>query len=746
MYYAHSAQDLDESHWQGLKHHLEAVADRAKQSAEKFDAGAWAHVAGLLHDIGKYSDAFQGRLRGEVSRVDHSTAGAQMAAERWPTGGKLIAFCVAGHHAGLANGENGGSVSALADRLARTDIPALAQAWTDEIPLPDALSAPGLKTRDSARTGFQFAFFTRMLFSCLVDADYLDTEAFYAHLEGRKSARGDGAALAALKEKLDERLAEIAAEARQNLTDVNRQRAEILDHVRGKAALEPGLFSLTVPTGGGKTLTSLAFALDHAVAHGLDRVVYVIPFTSIVEQTAGVFRDALGEAAVLEHHSAFDDDEIEKREARDKLRLAMENWDAPIVVTTAVQFFESLFANRPATCRKLHNIARSVVILDEAQTLPLPLLHPCVAALDELALNYRTSVVLCTATQPALAEAAELPDGGFEGGLRNLRELAPEPRRLYTAFRRVTVVQETAPLDDAALAQRLMAERQVLCIVNNRLHARALYDAIGDGEGALHLTTLMCARHRSAVLARIKQNLEAGKPCRLVATSLIEAGVDVDFPTVYRAAAGIDSIAQAAGRCNREGRRAPDESRVVVFEAPDWTAPAALRQFAAVGRGVLRRHDDPLSLAAVGDYFREVYWQKEQGPRSELDAANILGRLGERARSLDFPFEDVARDFRVIESGLDTVIVPWDDIAKKALRDLEHAERAGAIARRLQPYVVQLPPKARAALLAAGAAATVRPDDFGAQFIRLENTELYKDEVGLTWDDPTYRSAVELVV
>ena len=268
-----------------------------------------------------------------------------------------------------------------------------------------------------------------MLFSALVDADYLDTEEYFAELQGVPRPRGRHPTLAELRRRLNGHLDRLAAGAEAG--PVNDLRQEVLAHMRGKAAEPPGLFTLTVPTGGGKTLTSLAFALEHARRHGLARVIYVIPYMSIIEQTAEVFRKALrGDDKedpdfVIEHHSTFDEDRVSEREAKEKLRLAMENWDAPIIVTTAVQFFESLFGNRPSRCRKLHNVASSVIILDEAQTLPLQYLRPCVAALDELARNWRTSVVLCTATQPALAKS-----NGFCGGFENVRELAPDPERL----------------------------------------------------------------------------------------------------------------------------------------------------------------------------------------------------------------------------------------------------------------------------------------------------------------------------
>src|SRR5690554_3554117 len=299
----------------------------------------------------------------------------------------------------------------------------------------------------------------------------------------------------------------------------------------------------------------------------------------------------------------------------------MQNWDAPIIVTTSVQFFESLFANRPSRCRKLHNIANSVVILDEVQTLPLKLLRPCVTLLNELALNYKTSLVLCTATQPALNK-----EQGFLHGFENVKELAPNPIELYEKLRRVNV-RHIGTLSDEELAAEFEVKDQLLCIVNNRRHARALYQAIEHLPGTFHLTTLMYAKHRSEVLAEIRQTLKAGKPCRVVSTSLIEAGVDVDFPLVLRAEAGLDSIAQAAGRCNREGRRGHDDSEVLVFATanPDWAPPTELKQFAQAFRTVEPRYrEDLLAPEAIRAYFHELYWQKGA---SELDAHDLLGML-----------------------------------------------------------------------------------------------------------------------
>lgn len=735
-FYAHSLPAADESRWHTLADHLLATAQRAHEFAQAFPAGNLAYIAGLLHDVGKYTDRFQQRLRGAAHSVDHSTWGARIASERYEVWGSLIAYAIAGHHAGLANGRSEGTRTPLRDRLA-SELHQLWSGWEGEIALPPAAEGPKGFQVVRERRAFQLAFLGRMIFSCLVDADYLDTEAFFDRAENRCLRRsGKLPSLTALRERLDAKLAGFRADK-----PINELRAEILRTVRQRAEFPPQIFSLTVPTGGGKTLASLAFALDHAIAHGLRRVIYVIPFTSIVEQTAAVFRDAfgdLGEAAVLEHHSAFVDDKNRKPEAREKLQLAMENWDAPVVVTTAVQFFESLFADRPSRCRKLHNIASSVVIFDEAQMLPLPVLRPCVAALDELARNYRTSVVLCTATQPAL-EAPELKDGFAE-----VRELAPDPKRLAEQLKRVRI-RHIGTVDDEQLAQIIAERPQVLCIVNNRRHARVLFEAIADRPGARHLSTLMCAKHRSKVLAEVRQALKDGEPCRLVATSLIEAGVDVDFPTVLRAEAGLDSIAQAAGRCNREGSRPPTDSEVLIFASGDqWAPPPELQQFAAAAREILRHHgEDPLSPDSIDAYFRLLYWQKGT---AQLDGKNLLGLLA--AKDIrDLPFETLATEFRMIDNTQMPVIVPYDDTAREALRALKHAERVGGIARTLQPYVVQLPRQGYEALHAAAAIQPVAMEKFGEQFMELVWwPHAYDESFGLRWDDPVFNNSEAFMI
>ena len=747
-YYAHSGASEDREHWHWLSEHLHHTGARAAGFLDAVGGADIGRVAGLLHDLGKYTREFQDRLSGGHRRVNHSTAGAKVAVDRYGKLGKMLAYCIAGHHAGLANGVNGEQTTALEARLAEK-VPSPDPIWELEIALPANLPSPRLKPRDPDTAGFCAAFFIRMLFSALVDADYLDTETYFARLQGALKPRGQHPTLAELQGRLNAYLDKLAAGT--EASSVNDLRQEVLAHVRGKAVEPPGPFTLTVPTGGGKTLTSLAFALDHARRHGLARVIYVIPYMSIIEQTATVFRTALrgGDAEepdfVIEHHSTFDEDRIGRREAKEKLRLAMENWDAPIIVTTAVQFFESLFGNRPSRCRKLHNVANSVVILDEAQTLPLQYLRPCVTALDELARNWRTSVVLCTATQPALAQS-----NGFPDGLEGVRELAPEPKRLYRALKR-TRVHHAGELDDAALAERMRESQQSLCIVNTRRHARELYERMADAKGAAHLTTLMCARHRREKLGIVRERLRSGAPVRLVATSLVEAGVDLDFKVVWRAEAGLESIIQAAGRCNREGRAAMGD--VFVFKPSDEEGhkpPPEIGQFADAARSVMQSHlDDPMSLDAIDAYFRKLYWVKGD---DALDAKDILRLLRERGRSLDFPFETIAGKFRLIETAMAPIIVPWtgtngrDDTVKRLLDELRRVERPGRIARRLQPYVVQIPPRIRSNLLETGAANVVRKADFDYQFVVLSNLDLYRPESGLTWDDPEFRTIEGLLL
>lgn len=760
--FAHSLPDNSRDRWEPLSHHLEAVGARAAEFAMVFGWSAMARVAGQLHDIGKVSVQFQEYLEGKRSSGgDHSSAGALVATERYVgLGGKLLATIIAAHHAGLVDGVG------LARRLDafKDKVPEGWEAHAGALATGETL-APAHPFKQIDSPGFSKSFLFRMLFSCLVDADFLETERFYACARNEPVERGSDTHLATFRDRLRDDM----ALRRSDRTPLNRLRAEILDHAVGRAAQPSGLFTLTVPTGGGKTLASLSFALEHAVRHDLRRVIYVIPYTSIIEQTAQVFRSALDAYDdILEHHASFDWEQSanarlnaddEGPNGLRKLQRAAENWDVPIVVTTAVQFFESLFADRPSRCRKLHNIAGSVVILDEVQTLPIHLLRPAMAALDELALNYRTSIVLCTATQPALRVMDNalplLPNKkpiGFD--ICADRELAPDPPRIYRALRRVDVERCATKIPDGAIAARFAEQPRMLCIVNSRRHARDLFAAIRDQPGAVHLSTLMCARHRRTILEKLRIDLKNDAPVRLIATSLIEAGVDIDFPEVWRAAAGLDSITQAAGRCNREGKL-PTLGRVVVFEpeSPNAAPPHELKIRWQAARQTLAKHDDVLGLDAIADFYRELYWTK--GPDA-LDAVKvgdyrgILAAVGEQATGLDFPFKSIAQGFRLIDDIMEAVVVPWrdcldDDAAETLLARLAAQDRPRRDdLRQLQQYVVPVPKRTRDKWLAAEILKPIHPK-LGDAILRLANLDQYDSETGLRLDEAERRADQNII-
>ncbi len=718
--FAHSRPECPIDHWELLSDHLFNVGNAAKINADSFGAGTLARIAGLLHDLGKVKPEFQARLAGSSIRASHSGEGARYAQEKYGPLGRMLAYCIAGHHAGLANGVGRSDArpnTPLDERLKQVNRIELPD-WLD---IPDPERPAPLEGFGQTFPHFEVQFFIRMLFSALVDADFIETERFYT----LDAPRGWSGSLNNLRVALDVYLSRFASAE----GTVNQLRAEVLNGAAHSAAEPPGLFSLTVPTGGGKTLSSLRFALDHALHYELRRVVYVVPFTSIIEQTADVFRYALQDAdAVLEHHSAFDFQRIDDEDKVERLKLAAQNWDRPIVVTTAVQFFESLFANRTSKCRKLHNIARSVIVFDEAQSLPLPFLRPCLAAIQELARGYGCSAVLCTATQPAIyhEDGLKAPEALLRA---DTREIAPDPSRLYDHLKRVKVVQ-LGTLTNADLVEQVR-HRSALVIVNNKKQARALFDEL-RGEGVFHLTTNMTAAHRHAVLEEVRERLP-NELVLLIATALVEAGVDLDFPEVWRAVAGIDSIAQAAGRCNREGKL--DSGRVFVFSPEDgYPPPKELERNAEIALRVMDEHADPLSPEAVNAYFKALFWSSA----AELDSRSVMERICDNGNQIDYPFADIAADFSLIEDYTMPLILgagPWGMDAY-ARRLLDNSPHAGAIARALQRYTIGVPPKILRALIEVNAASIVRREEFGEQFVVLDNNRLYDNEAGFSPERP----------
>lgn len=673
---AHKTEDDRE---QTVLEHLTGTAGLCAGFASVFGAEEQGELAGLAHDIGKYSDAFQRRLSGGP-KVDHATAGA---VECQKLHQPYAAFAVAGHHSGLPDG---GSRTDTADqgtflgRMNRFSAGKLEpyDAWRQELSLPTA-PLPHLDPSQS-----EGMFFTRMLYSCLVDADFLDTETFMA---GHEADRGGGDSM----EELERRLQAYISPWFPPKNKLNKQRCAILDRCSEQGETQaPGLFTLTVPTGGGKTVASLAFALRHARARGLKRVIYVIPYTSIIEQNAQVFRDILGPENVLEHHSGLlYDMENEADPKQIRLAKATENWDMPVVVTTAVQFFESLYANRSSKCRKLHNLAKSVIIFDEAQMLPLPYLRPCVYAIAQLVKHYGVSAVLCTATQPSLGALFQefLPS-------RPLVELCPPGTCQSDVFRRVTFHREGV-LTNEALAQQLNALPQVLCVVNRRKSAQEIFHLL-ESDGSFHLSTLMYPAHRKAILEKIRARLRENLPCRVVSTSLIEAGVDVDFPAVFREEAGLDSILQAGGRCNREGKRSAADSSVNIFQS-ETPAPALFCQNIKAGRIAMDHSDSPDSSEAITRYFHELL---DLNGKEGQDQDGILPLMEDPLTLM--PFQEVARRFHLIQSETRTVYIPQGDGAILAQR-LRAGERSRSLFRALGQYGVSVYPDHFAALDRVGA-------------------------------------------
>lgn len=682
-----------------LEDHLRSVGSLSGMFANAFGGQTWGYLAGLWHDLGKYHSAFQHKIKlqsgydpeahleGFAGRVNHSSAGALLAVQRLREQfgedgvviARLLAYGIAGHHAGLTDywPKDGLDKMPLSKRLEESHL-------LDETlkirGIPPDILLPTVQPDIRVLKQRDLSLFIRMIFSCLVDADFLDTEQFMTPEKAVNRAQYPHCK--ELKTTFDDHMKRVAADAAQ--TPVNRRRADVLKWCRSAGAEAPGLFSLSVPTGGGKTLSSLAFAMEHAVRHGKDRIIYVIPYTSIIEQTADVFRHIFGEA-VLEHHSNLDP---EKETV--KGRLAAENWDAPLVVTTSVQFFESLFASRTSRCRKIHNITNSVVILDEAQLLPPDFLYPILDVIRELQKNYGVTFLFCTATQPALG-SRRTADFNFKG-LDSVREIVPDREGLYRQLKRVEIrlpADWNSPTTWPELANELLELPSVLCVVNTRKDCRELVRLLPSDT--VHLSALMCGEHRSRVIRTIREKLRNGEGLRVVSTQLVEAGVDLDFPVVYRAMAGLDSIAQAGGRCNREGLK--PSGIVRIFIPPNDPPPGHLLQAAQSTKEALHGFaGDPLGPERFEAFFRLLYWAKgDEG----LDRKKIRELL-KNDRDFKFCFRSAAREFQMIDEAKNAaVFVRYDpDGNGGSLQWIEMLKSKGPekwLLRKLQRYTVTIP-------------------------------------------------------
>lgn len=713
-YFAHSLEGKNPAEWQRLDVHLKNVANLAKQFAESFGSGDWAYLAGLWHDIGKFLPEWQEYIHQQKSsRPNHSTVGAILSFKQYKQHplARVLGYIIAGHHAGLPDwlpdAAGGDLVSRLYEnsldrKLNTNELDKVKKELLTEpyINVPIAKISPlNIKTsEDMARKQEHFHLWIRMLFSCLKDADCLDTENF---VKPDKSAlRGNDISIGDLKKQFDGFM-----DKKRNLsTPINKQRDDILNICRKKAQLPSGFFSLTVPTGGGKTLSSMAFALEHAFKYRKSRIIMAIPYTSIIEQTAKVYKYGtdyeeeikkaiennnmlFGEDVVLEHHSNIDPDK-----ENDKSKLASENWDAPIIVTTNVQLFESLFASRTSSCRKLHNIINSVIILDEAQMLPPEYLKPILSVLRGLVEHFGVTVLICTATQPVLCGKIGSGQSVFEG-LSNVIEIVDNSERYVKAFKRVEIVLPNLDvcMEWEDVAKQLIQYEQVLCVVNMRQDCRILHSLMP--QDTIHLSANMCGEERSETISLIKQKLKKSEPVRVISTQLVEAGVDIDFPVVYRALAGLDSIAQAAGRCNREGtlNAKGQMGKFVIFQPPKPSPVGLLRKGEDSAKTILRSNTlQELQPSLFMEYFKQFY-----ASVNDFDKPKFQERLVQESNDFKFQFRTFAQEFQLINNIAQQSIIVWykgkEINSVDLIEDLRKKGPERWIIRRLQRFIVNIP-------------------------------------------------------
>jgi CRISPR-associated endonuclease/helicase Cas3 len=657
-YIAHKTNEQE----QLLIDHLKGCSDLARSFACEFGADDIVSIIALFHDIGKYSYKFQKRIQGNNIQVDHSTAGGKLLYEKNKNFmGLIAAYCIFGHHGGLPNGGSKSQPSAgeLYARLEKET-----EDYSDYINDLAGIDPNLNKPCIDINNGFQAAFFTRMIYSCLVDADWIDTEKFMVG----KQPRGQCVEIADLWQKF-----KLSIEKYQSPEcHLNVLRNELLHNCLDAANRKTGLFTLTAPTGSGKTISSMAFALKHAVLSGKRRIIYVVPYNTIIEQNAEVFEKILGTENILQHHSGITYDNDENSPEYKKL-LATENWDSPIIVTSSVRFFENLFSNRPSDCRKLHNITRSVIVFDEAQMIPLPYLVPCVETIKELVHNYQCTAVLATATQSSL-------ESYFQPIITT--EIVRRPQYMYESFRRVTIDCLDGVLLSEQLVEIIKNHHQALCIVNTRRMAQELVSKI---DGSIHLSTTMYPLHRRRVLKMIREKLHTGEKCIVISTSIIEAGVDIDFPVVYREKAGLDSVIQAAGRCNREFKMNKDNSVVYVFET-NGKQNSTIAQNICAYNHVEREFEDISSLEAIDEYFKQLRYIVGN---NALDRKSVVQLFNDGINNaFSMPFDDVSKLFCMIEENTKTIYVLSD--APQLADRLRKNERNRQLFRELQKYSVSL--------------------------------------------------------
>lgn len=765
-FFAHINRNTNEK--QTLLSHSRGVAEFAKEFACGFGNEDWIECAALFHDLGKENPEWQKYLlSGGKRRGNHSESGAQFVYKKSVHAGnfaKVIPYIIAGHHAGLPDWHEG-SGNSLKSLLA-SDKVQIDNAFTDSKSAPlfqEPHSPPfgtGIVSKYDPKTLTEhFHLWIRMLYSCLVDADFLDTERF---MNQRQFAmRKHYASLETLKQKLDSYMQKKRDGCAPST--LNEIREKIYGACLSKANGEAGFYSLNVPTGGGKTLASMAFALSHAIKKNKKRIIVAIPYTSIIEQTANVYKwgsddvneiaerkktnDILfGDENVLEHHSNFNFDDDADEEKNVRYRLAAENWDAPIIVTTNVQLFESLFNAHSSPCRKNHNIVNSVIILDEVQMLPAEYLQSILSVLRGLVQCFGVTVVLCTATQPALEGEIGADSARFSGIPKNrIRPIIENPSELSEKLKRVEINTELAKkkLNGwESLAAKLETYNQVLCIVQTRKDCRTLYAILHDRvpEGTYHLSALMCAEERSEIISEIKEKLTAHKTVRVVSTQLIECGVDIDFPVVFRALAGLDSIAQSAGRCNREGKL--ERGTLFLFSPPKDAPPGLLRKAADTTKELLRKNDYRLELSP--ELYRE-YFTNYFRTVNCFDTCEFSDAMQSEKNELQFQFRSLSDRYHLIEKEYQAAVYVRykSDKTGKDDKDLLQRLQAGEIDtmlfRKLSRYAVNLSLTDIRQLVNEGR--VLQTENVFMQ--RLDDESLYKNGIGFAADSlPSFSTYV----
>jgi CRISPR-associated endonuclease/helicase Cas3 len=712
---------IRQSDWaiQSNDDHQQGVAKIAKGFAEEFGMGDCGRLMGLLHDKGKEQQEWQKYIQGvtgynkEYANVkngpNHSYIGAIIAQKQYPQIGPLIAQPIAGHHRGLYD---------YCDFIEETkqDVP---EDVTIEKAIP--FQFPKLNKMEQ----YDLHHIIRMLFSCLVDADSLDTETFMNPEQAM--LRGSHTSMEELLRMLEQHIHGLKANAPD--TEVNRIRNYVQEQCVIESQGEGGFYSLTVPTGGGKTLSSVLWALHHAVKNNLQRVIIAIPYTSIIVQTAAILKRIFGEDNVLEHHSNVNPEDIKNKDLRERLQLATENWDYPIIVTTNVQLFESLFSNKRSDCRKLHNIVKSVIILDEVQTLPLGFYKPIVNTLNTLQRVFGLSVLFTTASQPILSGRIEgaNPMASFDA-LPSVHEIIPTEVRLHDKLRRVELqfLEGTRSYDD--IAEELSKHQKVLCIVNTRRDAKELYERLPKEGICLHLSRMMCPAHVSATIGQIKDAImtPSNQPVRVIATQLIEAGVDIDFPVVFRQEAGLDSILQAAGRCNREGKQKICTTYVFSLGKEHPLPPGFITQ-TNNARLNMGRDNDWFSPEAITCYFKQLH--------SRIDNFDCR-QMEKLLYKPQCEFEEAAQQFQLIDDQTTSVIINWGE-SINLYQQLISQGPSYTIMKKLAQYSVNIRERDFKKLKDIGAVEEPFENIFA-----ITNPDFYDSDKGLTiekqWIEETY--------